>query len=155
MTRRICSFTYFYSTVSTIAQASMNVLRVVCAYRKRNVHVHCLSLQFYLFSSLSPSCSHLWCIVLRFSIPLPSPYHKPQPTTLLHEHARVHYQRTTSYNHIYVAPVVTHTDATCNEVAKKRLVHRNEMLFVGIRKKRAKEEEKGIGRDETRQRKRP
>lgn len=54
MTRRICSFTYFYSTVSTIAQASMNVLRVVCAYRKRNVHVHCLSLQFYLFSSLSP-----------------------------------------------------------------------------------------------------
>lgn len=148
MTRRICSFTYFYSTVSTIAQASMNVLRVVCAYRKRNVHAHCLSLQFYLFSSLSPSCSHLWCIVLRFSIPLPSPYHKPQPTTLLHEHARVHYQRTTSYNHIYVAPVVTHTDATCNEVAKKRLVHRNEMLFVGVRKKRAKEEEKGIEREE-------
>lgn len=122
-------------------RASMNVLRVVYAYRKRNVHVHCLSLQFYLFSTLSLSCSHLWRIVLRFSIPLPSPYHKPQPTTLLHEHARVHYQRTTSYNHIYVAPVVTHTDATRNEVAKKRLVHRNEMLFVGVRKKRAKERE--------------
>lgn len=74
-----------------------------------------------------------WRIVLRFSIPLPSPYHKPQPTTLLHEHERVHYQRTTSYNHIYVAPVVTHTqaNASCNEVAKKRLrAHRNEMLFV-------------------------
>lgn len=107
-----------------------------------DVHVHIQCLSLHLSLSLTLFHSHLWCIVLRFSIPLPSPYRKPQPTTLLHEHARVHYQRTTSYNHIYVAPVVTHTVATCNEVAKKRLVHRNEMLFVGIHKKHVKGEER-------------
>lgn len=122
-----------------------------------NVHAQCLSLRLSLSFCLSFTLSHsyLWCIVLRFSIPLPSPCHKPQPTTLLHEHERVYYQRTTSYNHIYVASVVTHTDATCNEVAKKRLVHRNEMLFVDIRKRRmevGREIKKVRGRNETRQR---